>query len=285
MTNAAATPAATNAAATPAATAAAATPAATNAAATPAATNAAAAPAQGVEPGGKVVKPPPIRVACFDIAGTGDSGISARNMKKCLDPSPDFTLKTVTADDIRGGALSKIDVLICPGGSGSKQAENLGAEGCKAIREFVKNGGGYVGFCAGSYLASANYTWSLGILNAKVVDREHWARGTGDVTLKMTAEGKRILGATDEIVTCYYGQGPLLAPGNSTDVPAYQVLATYNSEIAKKGAPSGVMIGTTAIAAGNYGKGRVLCFSPHPEKTKGLEDFVRRAVRWAAGRN
>jgi len=230
-------------------------------------------------------KPPPIRIACFDIAGTGDSGISARNMKKCLDPSPDFTFKTVTAEEIRGNALSKIDVLICPGGSGSKQASTLDVEGCKAIRQFVQNGGGYVGFCAGSYLASANYTWSLGILNAKVVDREHWARGTGDVTLKMTAEGKRILGATDEIVTCYYGQGPLLAPGSSTDVPAYQVLATYNSEMAKKGAPTGVMIGTTAIAAGNYGKGRVLCFSPHPEKTKGLEDYVRRAVRWAAGKN
>ena len=239
----------------------------------------------GAERGQEPAKAPPIRVACFDVAGSGDSGISARNMRKCLDPSPDFTFQTATADDIRRNALSKIDVLICPGGSGSKQADTLSAEGCRAIRQFVQNGGGYVGFCAGAYLASANYTWSLGILNAKVVDREHWARGTGNVTLKMTSEGKRILGATDEIITCYYGQGPLLAPGNSTDVPAYQVLATYNSEIAKKGAPSGVMIGTTAIAAGNYGKGRVLCFSPHPEKTKGLEDFVRRAVRWAAGRN
>jgi len=239
----------------------------------------------GVEPGEKAAQPAPIRVACFDIAGTGDSGISARNMRKCLDPSPDFTFKTVTADELRKGALSKIDVLICPGGSGSKQAEALAAEGCKAIREFVQRGGGYVGFCAGAYLAAANYSWSLGLLNATVVDRAHWARGTGNGTLKMTPEGKRLLGATDEIVTCYYGQGPLLAPGGSTNVPAYQVLATYNSEMAKKGAPTGVMIGTTAIAVGTYGQGRVFCFSPHPEKTKGLEDYVRRAVRWAAGKN
>jgi hypothetical protein len=31
------------------------------------------------------------------------------------------------------------------------------------------------------------------------------------------------------------------------------------------------------------GRGRVICFSPHPEKTAGLEDFVRRGTRWAAG--
>ena len=101
----------------------------------------------------------------------------------------------------------------------------------------------------------------------------------------MTAEGRRLLGTNDQIVTCYYGQGPLLAPGGRTDLAPYQILATFSSEIAKKGALAGVMVGTTAIATGTYGQGRVLCFSPHPEKTKGLDDFVRSAVRWAAGRD
>jgi glutamine amidotransferase PdxT len=251
-------------------------------AAKPAPAGAAPAEPAAAPPSAPAAKPAPIRVVCFDIAGTG---VSTRNMKKCLDSSPDFAFQTVTAEDIRQNALSKCDVIICPGGNAPKQAQNLGTEGCQAIREFVRSGGGYVGFCAGSYLASAHFTWDLGILNAKVVDRDHWARGNGNVTLKITPEGKRILGATDEIVTCYYAQGPLLEPSNLTNVPPYQVLATFNSEIAKKGAPSGVMIGTTAVAAGDYGKGRVLCFSPHPEMTKGLEGFVRRAVRWAAGRN
>src|SRR4051812_18762966 len=82
----------------------------------------------------------------------------------------------VGAKDIREGVLKEMDVLVQPGGSGSKQAEALQPEGCDAIREFVKGGGGYVGICAGSYLATTDYTWSLGILNAKVVDRKHWAR-------------------------------------------------------------------------------------------------------------
>lgn len=252
--------------------------------AAPAKTDVASAPAQREQVAATAdatTKAAPIRVATFDVDGTGQR---AKNMKRCLSPSPDFVLSTVTAEDIRKGALSKLDVLIVPAGSGSKQAATLEAKGCKAVKDFVKNGGGYVGFCAGSYLASAGFKWSLGIINAKVVDFEHWARGTGDITLKMTMEGKKILGATDDIVTCSYRQGPLLAGGDLADVPAFTILATYNSEIAQNGAPPGVMIGTTAIAAGTYGKGRVICFSPHPESVKGLEDYVRRAVRWAAGR-
>jgi hypothetical protein len=46
-----------------------------------------------------------------------------------------------------------------------------------------------------------------------------------------------------------------------------------------------VRVGPTAIAAGSFGKGRVICFSPHPEKTKGLEDFICRAARWVAGKD
>jgi hypothetical protein len=45
------------------------------------------------------------------------------------------------------------------------------------------------------------------------------------------------------------------------------------------------MKGTTAIARGKFGKGRVVCFSPHPEKTPGREAFLRSAVRWAAPRD
>ena len=226
-----------------------------------------------------------IRVACLDVYGTAERGVGPKNMARCLAPAPDFTFRTITSAEIRSNGLAQVDVLICPGGSGSKQSHNLDEQGRLAIQNFVRNGGGYVGICAGAYLASSHYPWSLALLNAKVVDTEHWARGMGEVTLQLTREGRRLLGATNEIVACYYGQGPLLAPDGKTNLPPYQVLATFHSEMAKKGAPTGVMSGTTAIATGVYGKGRVLCFSPHPEKTKGLEDFVRRAARWAAGQD
>ena len=174
-------------------------------------------------------------------------------------------------------------MLVQPGGSGSKQAEALKPEGREAIKEFVRGGGGYVGICAGAYLASADYTWSLHILNAKVIDRQHWARGTGEVKVRMSAEGQRLFGVKDEVVSVFYGQGPLLAAAEQADLPAYETLGTYETEIAERGAPSGVMKGTTAFAAAEFGKGRVVCLSPHPERSAGLDGIIRRAVGWAAG--
>jgi hypothetical protein len=77
---------------------------------------------------------------------------------------------------------------------------------------------------------------------------------------------------------------PLLGPAGNPDLPDYEPLATFAGEAAENGAPRGVMPGTTAIAAGRYGNGRVLCFSPHPEMTAGMRDAVWRGVRWTAGR-
>lgn len=237
--------------------------------------------ALAVEPAGT---PATVRVAVYDDGGGG--GVGPSNVEKCLGKEVGaYKYRRVGARDIRDGVLKEVDVLVQPGGSGSKQAEALKPEGREAIKDFVKNGGGYVGICAGSYLATTDYTWSLGILNAKVIDRKHWARGTGEVKIKITDEGKQLLAATDDVVAVYYGQGPLLAPDTKDDLPAYKPLAVYETEIAEKGAPSGVMKGTTAIAAASFGKGRVICISPHPEKTDGLDGFIRHAVSWVAAKD
>jgi hypothetical protein len=58
-------------------------------------------------------------------------------------------------------------------------------------------------------------------------------------------------------------------------------LASYRTEIAKRGAPKGVMAGTPAIVRVRYGKGRVFVISPHPEKTRGLGGIARSAIVWA----
>ena len=219
------------------------------------------------------------RVAVYSDAGAGRS---ETDLVKVLKANPLVAIHRVTAEEIRGGILKDMDVLVHPGGSGSKQGQELGPEGREIVRSFVKDGGGFIGVCAGAYLASADYDWSLHLLDAKVIDRAHWARGTGMVQVGLSEVGKTMLKHDSPTAQIYYGQGPLLAPANKPDIPDYKPLALYETEIAKNGAPQGVMKGTTAMASGEFGNGRVFCFSPHPEKTKGLEPFLDRAIAWAA---
>jgi glutamine amidotransferase-like uncharacterized protein len=223
-----------------------------------------------------------IRVAIY--AGDGVTPTDPAQVKACLPASKGFEVTTVNANDIREGRLEQFDVVIHAGGSGKGQAKALGEDGCERVRRFVKDGGGYVGICAGAYLASVEYPWSLKLLDARVVDDEHWARGTGQVKLRLATDGQAALGSHDANTTIHYENGPLLGPANRDDIPDFEALATYETEIRKNDAPEGVMIGTTAIARGRFGQGRVVCFSPHPEKTRGCESFVSEAVRWAAGR-
>lgn len=205
-----------------------------------------------------------------------------------LTPQKGFTVRRVDPEGIRTGVLSNLDVLIMPGGSGSKQATNLETSGRESIQQFVKNGGGYVGICAGAYLASSHYSWSLNLINARVLDREHWARGKGNVVLTLSDLGQKALGHPEKEVEVYYGQGPLYGRGTNDTLPPYEELAVYKTEVPKEnvppGVPMGVMPGTTAIARTEYGKGRVICYSPHPEKPfQPVFHLIENGVRWAAG--
>ena len=89
-------------------------------------------------------------------------------------------------------------------------------------------------------------------------------------------EGPRAPRGRDPRPSILYYQGPLLAPADDPKIPDYEVLGRFDGEIAKKGVPTGVMKGTTAIAAAPFESGRVLCISPHPERTDNLHDMVYR---------
>lgn len=222
-----------------------------------------------------------IKIAIYQGAGTGD-GKGRAALARLLSANEKLRVYGITPEEVRAGKLRDYDVVIHPGGSGSGQGKDLGPTGREQVRAFVEQGGGYVGICAGAYLATCDYDWSIGILDAKVVDREHWARGYGNVELSVSDQGRKLLEVERERIPIYYHQGPLLAPANHPDIEDFHCLAKFETEIAKNGAPAGVMTGCTAIASSEYRKGRVICFSPHPEKTKGQEELLLRGILWAA---
>lgn len=236
-------------------------------------------------PIGLLAQEKPVRVAIFDGDGVGPSALPLITAIEKAKEHP-FQIARITAVEIQSGKLAEVDVLVHPGGSGGGQGKALGENGRKAVRDFVNQGGGYLGVCGGAYLATNDYEWSLNLIDAKVVDKRHWARGNGDVQLQLSKEATALFAHSEKEMTIHYAQGPLLArpEWDDPDVPNYESLAIFKTEIALKGAPQGVMARTSAAVRAQYGKGRVFCFSPHPELTDGLHHLIPLTVRWAAGK-
>jgi hypothetical protein len=78
----------------------------------------------------------------------------------------------------------------------------------------------------------------------------------------------------------HYANGPILKPANHPDLPAYESLAFFRTELAKNDTPPGIMADSPAVIAAEFKRGRVVCISPHPEQTEGLDDIVPRVVDW-----
>lgn len=222
-----------------------------------------------------------IRVALYDDAGSSGKGVP--RVTELLGGDRAFKLTIVKGQDIAAGALKDQDVVIFTGGSGSKQAAGLGEAGKAEVRKFVENGGGYVGICAGAYLACSGFDWSLGVLDAKTVSNK-WKRGIGDVKIEVHNTAPAATGITAGEQSVRYANGPIIKPAGRDDVPDYETLATFRTELAENNTPKGVMLNSPAWVRGSFGKGRVIVSSPHPEQTAGMEAFVASAVKWAAGK-
>jgi len=222
----------------------------------------------------------PIKVGVYSGPGAPQSSVDA--VVKVMKPFTEATTVILSGEEIGTLNLSAYDVLVFPGGSGSGQSKGIGEAGLKNVREFVGNGGGYVGICAGAYLACSNFSWGLGILNAGTVSSK-WRRGQAILDLEMTEAGKPLLGDVPGVFKVRYNNGPILKPWTRTDLPAYTPLTLFRTEVAKNDTPVGVQVNSAAQAIGTFGKGRVFVSSPHPEGTPGLENLIPRGVFWAAG--
>lgn len=70
----------------------------------------------------------------------------------------------ITAQEVAGGGLQGARLLVVPGGRPALKKRALGSQGAKALTEFVKAGGAYLGFCGGAGLA-LNVDDGLGLVN------------------------------------------------------------------------------------------------------------------------
>lgn len=187
----------------------------------------------------------------------------------------------VTSKEICAGALRRggYDLLVVPGGYAPNFAEALGEHGGRCIREFVSEGGGYLGICAGAYLGSM---WGFELLPVDILDIDHWARGkTEDCRLCSTAAGVRVAGSVlPDVFSVRYANGPLFGILDDCVEP----LLLFESDLrGQRGTYPALMRGSPACVAGPLGRGRVVLLSPHMEGSPAVADAFRSFVAWAAG--
>ena len=226
--------------------------------------------------------PEQLRIAVYDAPGTAGPGIP--KLHDHFDNQTSVHLVRVSPADIAAGILDQFQLVVFSGGSGSAQSRSLGDAGREQVRKFIQQGGGYIGICAGSYLACDGFSWGLKVLDAKTVSSK-WKRGRAMVKIEFTKPGHNLLGKLTHPAEIKYANGPILAPANSAAIPDFQPLAFYRSEVAENDSPKGVMINSPAVVSGVYGKGRIICFGPHPEQTPGMEPVLWRSLLWAANRS
>lgn len=231
-------------------------------------------------------------VALYDGPGTSKRGVA--RLARIIDRAPDMTLHYLGPADICPAVLKQFDAIVFPGGSGSKQARAIGPAGRQHVRDSVRRGRGYLGICAGAYLCSAHYTWSLDLIASGVFTgsreiedigkKQMWYRGEATkVKMQLTEEGRKLFPQVPQDIEVTYQNGPIVSPKRHAGLPAYTPLAYFRSEQVLYEPQRGTMIDSPAIVAGRFHQGRVIAISPHPEATDSLHPLITESIRWIAG--
>jgi hypothetical protein len=118
-----------------------------------------------------VPAPPPIpngapTIGLYRMSSGGYAAESFGATQWLFDTYWNVPYTLLEADDIIGGGLAGIDVLVTPGGDWPTALRRLGDDGAQAIRRWVRQGGRYVGYRGGG----AKLAQALGLTTAQMRD-------------------------------------------------------------------------------------------------------------------
>ena len=222
-----------------------------------------------------------IKVGVFK--GNGAGAVSVIETIEALKIDTGIVAVPISAAEIQMGDLANFDAIIIPGGSGSKQLNNLGESGADKLRDFIRvQGKGIVGICAGAYFLSSTAGYpNLHLASSIHLDRPHYNRGRGLVQFAITENGNKIFPELEGKNTfLQYYDGPVMAQSDSTE-GEYTELGVFVTDIHPDDfAPTGLTPGKTFLLNEDVGKGRVFLCAGHPESTPGMRWMAPRMVRW-----
>jgi glutamine amidotransferase-like uncharacterized protein len=193
------------------------------------------------------VPPPAPRPLALVYRGPAACSGCAESVAKLLQNSPShFQTKFVGPDGdipLSAATLATAVVYAQPGGGSLDSAWRKMRKYATVIQAYVRNGGTYLGFCLGGYLAGA--TPGLALI-------------PGDTNSYTDTAGATVQNSDDTIVTVdwrgkirhmYFQDGPVFQLKHGATAT---VLATYPNK-------------TPAAIVTTYGRGRVGVVGPHPE--------------------
>ena len=202
------------------------------------------------------------RIGLYAGGGTWDTG--EESLKKYF-TAHSISYRTFQASDLLGGALdsSGVQLLVMPGGESWTYLSDLGANGAKAVLDFVNKGGGYIGICAGAFYATSNREggpvtgpYGIGLLDGTAYDGT--SLGTkpfieGMMTWTIVT-GDPLMADLNAQYNMYLLGGPAFHYSDTeAQAKGIQVLGRFPE------------INDPAMIVFNYGQGRVFLSAPHLE--------------------
>jgi len=216
-----------------------------------------------------------VKVLIFD--GEGSMEESVAGIEACLDESNTENLSSGsyfdydTASTINSNTLSGYDILIMPGGNSATYISSTSIDE-DAIKQFVSEGNGYLGICAGAYAGSNSVDglysgWGLAS-HVNTVNVVY----DGLVSVSPTSSGSTLLDSSK--TSLHHQNGPVMYTTSSSAIS----FATYTDN------GTGYQ-GYSAITGENYGSGRVILSGSHPELDPQDTPLLVQMILWATNQS
>jgi glutamine amidotransferase-like uncharacterized protein len=163
------------------------------------------------------------------------------------------TVELIDPEEICSGALSDYDILAVPGIPAGNTYVELLEEGMNQIRQFVANGGSYIGICGGSMFGLDGY---LGLFNGTLRTQiPGIAPGIHLITMTVNHEstGPDLSELPQTYSVLYWGSGYW----DAEDMSGITTVMSYPEN------------DRPGMIASRYGYGTYFLSSPHPEWEEG----------------
>jgi hypothetical protein len=198
-----------------------------------------------------------------------------------------YDIALLDEDHIKTDGLHDLDVLAMSGGDTFAIAEGLGEKGAEELESFIRNGGLYVGSCAGAYLPLNSSKTHLNLFNyvdAKIAnltqdvpEARAWSEkfctpyGCSFIfhpvreAVRLTTNGFIPFKGVESLLAPLYGGPPMVPSDSSHALATYSGFTDKTFFLVDQGLARDTLIGKAAVIRKKMGSGHLDLFGPHFE--------------------